>query len=788
MGQIFRLIRFSMVGMGLVLSSSAVFAKVVQVGDLYYDIDAVAATASVTRNSAYASMTAVEIPGKINVDGEDYAVTSIGKQAFQQSAVETLSVGEGVTEIGAWAFYSCGSLAQIDLPSTLTAVGENAFLNCESVKTLALPDNLLTIESFGFGRMTNLVELTLPAKIKTLTNNAFNSCTNLATVHFNNELEAIDDNAFYGCAITDLVLPEGLKVIGTGAFSNCNKIKSVSFPTTLTGIGPQAFFKCSSLTSLRFPASVKSLGMAAFYECLALNDVILPESLTFIDSNCFYGCEGLTSIEIPSSITTINSGMFYNCVKLSNVKLHAGISEIGESVFYNCQSLREIDLPKGLTKISKSTFNRCIRLKEIEIPESVTAIEDNAFYLCTALEKLYIPENVKSIGEVIVLGCTDLKDITVAENNQSYADISGVLVSKDKTRLVAYPAGRTEVFEMPATITEIDGYVFNSNPNISGIVFSEKLKTIGMSAFYGATGISEIYCHDALENIGDIAFFMNRGIKSFRLPNNDVKIGNNALSGTGISSLVFPEGITSVGISGDEAFSVMGSCASLTWVSLPSTLKILSPLGAGCRRMSTLYSFAVEPPLLKGNNVVDITAVVKVPKGTAEAYAEAWVELYPNLKYDEVLPLGPTVKVFDNTATLTWEAYSDNLYNATPLRYEILLSDNGTVVSDDVLEGAEVSEGVLSHTFSGLDKKTYRYELKGYSAANQLTLFYSGEIRMDAGSIDNVTISAGVNAVIAREYYTLTGQRVSVPTSSSLYIVKTVYDDGSISTTKQIVE
>ena len=786
MNQFYNSIRLLSVGLAFAVSSS-VFAESVQVDDFYYDIDSTTSTATLARNAAYASMTDVNIPGTITVDGATYTVTSIAQQAFQQCALEHLTIGEGVTEIGMWAFWKCTSLKDIQLPSSLTSVLSNAFAYCSGVTRLVLPDNLTDIDYYGFGYMTGLVELTLPANMKVLANGAFYGASNLSTIHFNDGLESVEGNAFYGCGMTKVTLPEGLKTIGTGAFSNCKSMVSVELPQSLTAIGAQAFFKCHKLSSIELPSGVTSLEMAAFYECSSLTEFTFPASISYLASNCFYGCSSLKSIEIPEAITVINSGMFYDCSSLSDVKLHDGVTEIGNSAFYGCKSLTNIDLPKHLKKISKSMFCRA-GLVDIVIPDEVTTIQDNAFYLCESLESLFLSENVDSIGDVIVLGCTKLQDIGVSELNPVYADISGVLVNKDETRLIAYPAGRTEVYVMPETITEIDGYVFNSNPNISGIVFSKNLKTIGASAFYGATGISDIYFPDALEYLGDIAFFFNSSIKSIRLPNNDIVIGNNALSATGISKLVFPEGITTIGITEDNAFSIMGSCSAMEWMSIPSTVKTMSPLGSNCEKMSTFYCFAVEPPVLNGKNVVTLAAEVKVPKGSAEAYAAAWSTLYPNLTYDDVLPVGPEIRFDDNAATLAWVAYSDDIYTATPVRYEVKLYKGSEVIVDDAITGDNVTKGDMSYTFNGLSvDDVYTYELKGYNTEDQVTILYDGEINMAASGIDNVAV-AGAGEVVSREYYDLAGHKVAVPQTSSLYIVKTVYSDGRVATAKQIVK
>ena len=87
---------------------------------------------------------------------------------------------------------------------------------------------------------------------------------------------------------------------------------------------------------------------------------------------------------------------------------------------------------------------------------------------------------------------------------------------------------------------------------------------------------------------------------------------------------------------------------------------------------------------------MDITAEVKVPKGSAEAYAAAWSTLYPNLTYDDVLPVGAEISVEDGSATLAWVAYSDDIYTATPVRYDVRLSKGSEVIVEDAITGDKV--------------------------------------------------------------------------------------------------
>ena len=65
------------------------------------------------------------------------------------SEITAVVVEEGVTTIGEAAFYSCGNLSELALPSTLTSIGQYAFSYC-SISELALPDGLLSLGIIAF--------------------------------------------------------------------------------------------------------------------------------------------------------------------------------------------------------------------------------------------------------------------------------------------------------------------------------------------------------------------------------------------------------------------------------------------------------------------------------------------------------------------------------------------------------------------------------------------------------------------------------------------------------------
>ena len=145
--------------------------------------------------------------------------------------VNTVNIGEGITEVGAYAFVDDKIIKKVSFPSTLTAIGKNAFYRCSDMEYIWIP--------------------------KSVTN--------------------IDDQAFSGCYSAKLIYVEDDNKVYDSR-NNCNAIIKTAdnellygnpatvIPNTVTSIGVHAFSYCSNLTKMTIPGSVTGIQRAAFYQ------------------------------------------------------------------------------------------------------------------------------------------------------------------------------------------------------------------------------------------------------------------------------------------------------------------------------------------------------------------------------------------------------------------------------------------------------------------------------------------------------------------------------------------
>ena len=159
-------------------------------------------------------------------------------------------------------------------------------------------------------------------------------------------VKEIGFRAFDNSAITSVVIPNSVTIIGEYAFYYCKNLASINIPNSITTISELAFNFCTSLTSIVIPDSVTTIGNGAFSRCTSLTSINIPNSVTTIGSSTFNDCSSLTSINIPNSVTTIDYSAFSNCSSLTNVIIK-GKPIVYSNTFYSTPKLEKIYVIDG---------------------------------------------------------------------------------------------------------------------------------------------------------------------------------------------------------------------------------------------------------------------------------------------------------------------------------------------------------------------------------------------------------------------------------------------------------
>ena len=508
------------------------------------------------------SLTSVTIPN---------SVTSIGGNAFAYCrGLTSLTIGNSVTSIGDGAFYVCSGLTSVTIPNSVTSVGVASFDDCSSLTSVtwnAKDCNNFTsstspfggvksnINSFTFGNdvkripayicngFTGLTSVTIPNSVTSIGDWAFNGCSGLKSVIINDltawcniGFKTSNSNPLYyahnlylgSSKVTDLVIPNSVKRIGSEAFYGCTGLTSVTIPNSVTAISHNAFYGCSGLTSVTIGNSVTSIEINAFSGCSSLKSVTIPNSVTSISSNAFGGCSGLKSVTIGNSVTSIGSGAFSGCSGLTSVTIPNSVTSIGGRAFWGCSRLTSVTWnAKNITDFTSSTSPFGGVKYKINSFTFGNEVERIPAYICngfTDLTSVTIPNSVTSIGSCAFLGCSGLTSVTIGNSVTSIGDWAfygcrGIID-------VTWNAVNCNDF---SPLNHAPFYELNT---IQSVTFGNEVQHIPVFLCYGLTDLKQVVVGESIQSIGDYAFANSSSIEDFVMLRADpIAINANVFEG-----------------------------------------------------------------------------------------------------------------------------------------------------------------------------------------------------------------------------------------------------------------
>lgn len=332
-------------------------------------------------------------------------VKKIGESVFERcSSLKNVTLPNAITEVPARMFYECLHIEKIVIPGTVTKIGDHAFNQCYKLTDITMPDNLESIGIGAFYQCVDLSELMLadtveyvgssafaetdilnihcPGRLKTVGKNPFadtpyarnniniynnglywGNCLvwyniDSGSVNIKNGTEIIAFNTFANFYFTgNLILPDGIKTIGDGAFMG-NNFEEIVMPDSVTYIGEGAFASCYNLKKVTLSKNIGSLEYLTFSHCYELSDVTIPDSVKYVAPLAFFDTAILKNQK--TGIKYVSNWIVEADNVPAELTIRDGVVGIAENVFFG-RVITGITIPKSVKYIAPHSINYTVR-------------------------------------------------------------------------------------------------------------------------------------------------------------------------------------------------------------------------------------------------------------------------------------------------------------------------------------------------------------------------------------------------------------------------------------------
>ena len=548
-----------------------------------------------------------------------------------------------------------------------------------------------------------------------------------------------------------IVIPEGARELAPCLFWDNQKIKEVVLPDSLESISGDTFYNCDNLEKVNIPKNVKYMGNNPFAGCSKIEITNESKYFNLVDG-VLYNKDFTRLIYYPISKEDENYEINNNC------------KIVGKHAFYLCDNLKQVTIPASLVKLENNPFSGCTKLGIINhsnyyhivdkviydrdyssvigcinsidtdelVLKDVKRICRNSFWNCKGIRKIILPSTLESIGYNPFVGCSNIEFVS---NSENYVVYNNALYTKDKSKLVCYPA-KYAVGEvhLPEEVITLERGAFSCCDKMTNINL-HNVAIISKTCFTNCNSLTKLYLEDIVSYVGEWAFAHCNNLKEVSMHENCIIYPNTFLNSPTRS--VFRKEYNNNVIESDNIY----------------TLKAMK-----CGYLGQIKSIIIDPPY---NSNIDYIGYKDKFDNSYHSFMKSRIELAKELlTYDGFLVINIDEGEVDNLTKLCRELF----YKVKVCKWEKLhpYFDKNRNVSPT--------------------KKVVKYEYiiicfnSEYSKLNKIMQSYleKDELKEKEAEIPNIFSCFGTNSLAKDEMEKIFGRRDYFQTPKPLKLIKEI--------------
>ena len=387
--------------------------------------------------------TKLTIPAEI----DSKSVIKIENNAFKDNKnLTSVTINEGIEDIGESAFENCTSLEKITLPETITHIGKNAIYNTAfyndknnwKLKRDTTGGGNVSVGGPGVQDTVQWEDILAPALEYLYLGTALIQCEYEGVYHIKDGTTVVADYAFAGCEkAEEITFPSSLLAVGKYAFDGCASLEAFDFSET-TEIYSTSFINTGFYNNPKNWDN-ESLYMGTRLVVANGDEIIVKDGTTQIVS----GAIKCKNVVIPSSVTKIYPDAVSNA---ENVTIYGFADTVAHS-FAKENNIKFIDL-ENFTK-GDVDFNGKVDNEDYKILCEIALIEKAPTFTITLAGDMNEDGTIDGLDVIILdLFLNDIGPSTIKGD----ADGNGVVDTDDYKLLV-------KITTLNSKITDV--YMFN---------------------------------------------------------------------------------------------------------------------------------------------------------------------------------------------------------------------------------------------------------------------------------------------------------------------------------------
>ena len=478
-----------------------------------------------------------------------------------------------------------GTAAVIKVPDGVKEIDGYAFTWNKTIEQVILPDSVQKLAPSCFYDCSNLAIINMPNSIKEIGDWAFKGCSSLQMIDLSKtKISSIGDSMFAGCkTLTEVKLPDSIKVIARGAFSGCAKLGKINLPEGLCYIGHGAFDGTSALNTIEFPESLRYIGGGAFYGSGLKGTVKIPVGVTNLQGNAFGHCGGVSEVKIPDTVEQIHGSALDFKYDASNAKDQTFF--IPPSVYYLTRDsltpkfANQVEWPahtiqgiKGSYASNATKIQNTWKFEEVAY-NSKAVFDASGGKVDTTSKELVKGQSFGLLPTPKLAGWTfkgwysddkfKRKVVSTTIVNKDSYTLYAKWEREEKTKLVYQGEDSDFVIE--------DGVLEKYQGNEPVVIIPDTVKEIGYGAFEKDKTVLKVIMPDSVEKMENAVFNECENLMEIRFSHSLKEIPAHTCSGClALEKVIIPEGVTTIG---DGAFNSGDIPMSYSEIKFPKTLK-----------------------------------------------------------------------------------------------------------------------------------------------------------------------------------------------------------------------